>query len=205
MNITSVSGQELYKILFDREVGTFIKKDYEEEFYKTVKPVGEDRHYDRLIVANEGNSEKANPDTSSIYSLYETGNAGYAALAKFRGYGSDTELAKHFADIGSRLDEAYENGTFSEDEYNELNAGLDDFIKQMKGKNDVWRAKREILGNPFTSFEADASFDPLPKTADSNAKAVERKEAIGALLDNANFITPLIDFMKMISAFRQKQ
>jgi hypothetical protein len=205
MNITSVSGQELYKILFDREVGTVIKKDYEEKFYKTAQPVGEDRHYDRLIVANESNCEKANPDTSSIYSLYETGNTGYAALAKFRGYGSDTELAKHFADIGSRLDEAYENGTFSENEYNELNAGLEDFIKQMKGKNDIWRAKREILGNPFTSFEADTSYDPLPKTADSNAKAVERKEAIQALLENANFVTPLIDFMKMISALRQQE
>jgi hypothetical protein len=205
MNITSVSGQELYKILFDREVGTVIKKDYEEEFYKTVESVGEDRHYDRLIVANKSNSEKANPDTSSIYSLYETGNAGYAALAKFRGYGSDTELAKHFADIASRLDKAYENGTFSEDEYNELNAGLDDFIKQMKSKNDVWRAKREILGNPFTSFEADTSYDPLPKTADSDAKTMERKEAIQSLLDNANFVTPLIDFLKMVSAFRQKQ
>jgi hypothetical protein len=126
-------------------------------------------------------------------------------LAKFRGYDSDTELAKHFADIGSRLDEAYENGTFTEDEYNELNAGLDDFIKRMKRQNDVWRAKREILGNPFSSFEADASYDPLPKTADSNAKAVERKEAIAALLDNANFTTSLIDFLKMVSEFRLKQ
>jgi hypothetical protein len=53
---------------------------------------------------------------------------------------TDDELAAHFADFGKRLDDAYASGKYTESEYNELNAALDNYMKVMTSSVEETRA-----------------------------------------------------------------
>ncbi len=197
MNITSVSGQDLYRILFGRDVGT--KVNVKDDIPESRNPDGTVRRFDRLDVSD---TYKIDPDTSSVISLFETGDEAYSALMRFRGFTSDKDFAKHFADIGKRLDTAYAEGKFTEEEYNELNTGLGEYISHMKEKNDVWRAKRELLN--------DSSFSPVNIMTGDTEKdkkmmddfGLEKKKAIDSILNRKGFRTPIEKMMEMINNFR---
>jgi hypothetical protein len=150
MNITSMSGQELYKTLFGRDVGREIKPDYYEKWMKENPPKTDEygrERYDRLIVHTEENTTPSEPDTSSVISLFETGHKGIAALSKMNlvYFKTDKEFTEYYGAIGGRLDEAYAAGKFTEDEYNELNKGLSDLIAKAKERNDYKRANAEWI------------------------------------------------------------
>ncbi len=201
MNITSVSGQDLYRILFGRDVGT--KVNVKDDIPDSRNPDGTVRRFDRLDVSD---TYKIDPDTSSVISLFETGDEAYSALMRFRGFTSDKDFARHFADIGKRLDTAYAEGKFTEDEYNELNAGLGEYISHMKEKNDVWRANREFLTNEdyFLPVNIMTGDDEKDKKMMEDFWS-EKKKAIDSILNRPGFRTPLEKLMEMINKMRYMQ
>lgn len=85
-------------------------------------------------------------DGSSVTSLFET--ASPIKIITSRGI-SKEKLAEHFGGIGKRLDEAYAQGKFTKDEYDELNAGLDEYIIKMTSRNEkmtaVWEMGKERM------------------------------------------------------------
>ncbi len=147
---------------------------------------------------------KIDPDTSSVISLFETGDEAYSALMRFRGFTSDKDFAKHFADIGKRLDTAYAEGKFTEEEYNELNSGLNEYISYMKDKNDIWRAEREFIRSNMGYKNAMAVKDRV-KVQSPEEFIAEKKKAIDSILERPGFRMPLEKLMEMINKMRYMQ
>jgi hypothetical protein len=219
MNITSVSSLELFRILFNHDPVREINEGYNDKSIEENPPIGEDKRYDRLIILNDSNSHYDELDTTSVTSLYEGKDSRFSKLFAFSyGFsGNDERLTEFFGGIGTRLDNAYSEGTFTETEYNELNAGLNDLIINMKAKCDESRAKMEWtrsggMAKAFDeTFRADynteddswalLSADEKYKKQMEDYKAKER-EGILAFLNAPDFITPIEKIMKMIQAYR---
>lgn len=193
MNITSVGAQELYKIMF----GVHSDSSGKGKVSLSEEAIKKSSGRDQLIV-----SEKfADPDTSSVISLFETGNKTYAGVYSVGGIGDDKKLASFFADIGKRLDEAYSEGKFTEEEYNELNSGFNDYISYMKDKNDTWRAEAEYNRSKIGYRNAMKVKEKI-KTQSPEEFVAERKKAVDAILNRKGFRTPIEKMMEMINNLR---
>jgi hypothetical protein len=57
---------------------------------------------------------------------------------------TNDELAAHFADFGKRLDSAYASGKYTESQYNELNAALDNYREIMTTRVESLRAVQKM-------------------------------------------------------------
>lgn len=140
MNITSMSGRELYQTLAGRDIscGNLLNEPCMKDKIKAVYPSNRDTF----------TRDKDGIDGSSVTSLFETASPIRLMLSQGM---STEELAEHFGGIGKRLDEAYSQGKFTEEEYDELNAGLDEYIEKMTAKsermNAVWETAKENLAN----------------------------------------------------------
>jgi hypothetical protein len=203
MNITSMTGRELFNTLFGRDTARQVTEEAKEEFMSTVKP-DENGKYDRVMLATAENTENIDPDISSVTALYESGMGGIYKLQRFQAPFSDNELAEHFGAMGARLDEAFKAGKFTEDEYNELNAGITELATKTKDFNDEKKATmqfyreqhREYLLLKFENptFD-DTSFKPFTKE--------ERTNAIQKILNRPGFVTSIETLLGMINEYRQ--
>lgn len=124
MNISSVGSSELKQIL----MGDIYKPDnrtaeekaaYEEQVSKCGL-----KAYEGDIFELTKDSE----DTTSLTYMFKM--SGYSCLIGGTDHPGKKALAEHFGGIGKRLDEAYAAGKFTEDEYNELNQSLNEYIEK---------------------------------------------------------------------------
>ncbi len=193
MNITSVGAQELYRIVF----GVHSDSSGKGQVTLSQEAIKKASGRDQLIV-----SEKfADPDMSSVISLFETGNRVLSSDASLGLGGDDEKLVSFFADIGKRLDTAYAEGKFTEEEYNELNSGLNEYISYMKDKNDIWRAEREFIRSNMGYKNAMAVKDRV-KVQSPEEFIAEKKKAIDSILERPGFRMPLEKLMEMINKMR---
>ncbi|MDR0943979.1 MAG: hypothetical protein LBM41_05550 [Ruminococcus sp.] len=214
MNITSMTGRELFNTLFGRDTTRQITAEAKEEFYETVKP-DENGKYDRLMVATVDNTENIDPDTSSVTALYESGMGGILKLQRFQAPISDKDFVERFGEMGKRLDEAYKEGKFTEDEYNELNKGLAELATKTKALSNERAASieyaREQLRFQFENpdfVKEEANKKKLLSKEEQSARAAELKEerlsAIQKILNRPGFATPIEKLLEMINDYRQK-
>lgn len=131
MNITSMSSRELYRALAgcDISCGSLQSAPQMKGKIKAVYSSNRDTF----------SRDKDLFDGSSVTSLFETGSP--IRIMTSCGMKAE-ELAEHFGGIGKRLDAAYSEGKFTKEEYDELNAGLDEYIEKMTSRSErmtaVW-------------------------------------------------------------------
>jgi hypothetical protein len=217
MNITSMSGRELFNTLFGRDTARQVTETAKEEFLAEVKP-DENGRYDRVMLATVDNTEHIDPDTSSVTELYKSGLGGIYNLQRFTAPFTDKELVEHFGAMGARLDAAYGEGKFTEDEYNELNKGLTELITKAKAFSDEKRATMQyyreqhrehlkmMFENPDFVKEEMNRIKLLTKDEEAARVAAlkeERLRAIQEILRRPGFATPLDTLLGMINEYRQ--
>jgi hypothetical protein len=200
MNITSVNGQELYQILFGRETATNIKISVSDECKQ--RAANDGGRVDKLEIIEKS---QVKPCVSSISSLFETGNKIYAYAYRINIFKTDDDFAKHYGEIGKRLDTAYAEGKFTEDEYKELNESLAEYIQQMKHKNDFRRAELELAnsGRRFAENKTTGNLEE-DKIIMENFFA-EKQKAIDSILNRKGFVTEFAKIMEMINKTRDIQ
>lgn len=136
MNITSMSSRELYRALAgcDISCGSLQSAPQMKGKIKAVYSSNRDTF----------SRDKDLFDGSSVTSLFETGSP--IRIMTSCGMKAE-ELAEHFGGIGKRLDAAYSEGKFTKEEYDELNAGLDEYIEKMTSRSErmtaVWATGKE--------------------------------------------------------------
>ncbi|MDR0987209.1 MAG: hypothetical protein LBL98_05905 [Ruminococcus sp.] len=208
MNITSMTGQELYKTLFGQDTQRQVTEEAKQAFLEANPPVN--GKYDRLMIMTEENSEHIDPDTSSLQSLYDTGTNNIYKLEMFLKPKTDEELAKRFGEIGARLDTAYKEGKFTEDEYNELNAGLTELISVTKARNDKAKASREFA-REHQPFEAIYNPEELTRLknrtkeeekAESDEWKAYRKAEIDKIIARIAETNPLESLLALVNNYR---
>jgi hypothetical protein len=196
MNITSMTGRELFNTLFGRDTARQITEEAKEEFMSTVKP-DENGKYDRVMLATAENTENINPDTSSVTALYESGMGGILKLQKFSAPISDKDFVDRFGEMGKRLDEAYDEGKFTEDEYNELNKGLAELATKTKALSNERAASIEYAREQLR-FQFENQFVTPDFTGEDRLAAIQKK------LERPGFATPIEKLLEMINDYRQK-
>lgn len=141
MNITSMSGSELFRTIMGkepkkptldviREASADGVSDGSKGFTKLDDSVSSGNR-DVFVKS----SKEINPETDSFSRFLEYDNElGFKISAGM----TKEQLATHFGDMAKRLDEAYAQGKFTEEEYNELNEGImssfDDAITRCERK-----------------------------------------------------------------------
>lgn len=136
MNITSMSGSELFTLL----TGVKLPQRNNAENTEQTAANGPLRSSDRDFFEDMGIKEY---DTDSISSLLRTGL--YSSFIGRNDHSDDNALAEHFGDLGKRLDEAYADGKFTEEEYNELNSSLDEYIEKRTSSAEKTRAFYAVM------------------------------------------------------------
>jgi hypothetical protein len=203
-----MTGQELYKTLFGKDTARQITKEAKEAFLEANPPVN--GKYDRLMVITEENSENISPDTSSLLSLYDSGTNGIYKFEMLLKPKSDDELARRFGEIGDRLDTAYKEGKFTEDEYNELNAGLNELISVTKGRNDKARATKQFAAEhpPFMPPPEELvrlkNRTKEQEAAESKEWMAYRKAEIEAIIARFTVTNPLENLLSLVNNYRYK-
>jgi|GEM_PF-7105189 len=189
MNITSVNGQELYQMLFGRETTERVK----------LVPLSTDSKgaVDRFELEHF----ESTPSTSSVSSLFETGDGLYSFKMRLNLFKTDDEFARHYGAIGKRLDDAYASGKITEREYNELNSSLSDYISEMKDKNDNRRAELEMTNSRMFG-ENKMTGDPETDKEIMDRFLAEKQKAINSILNRAGFVTQFAKIMEMVNHYR---
>lgn len=130
MNITSMNAVELYKTIAD-------PMRVQAEFSNPTDAAVEIKKFDRF--------ESSGID--SIESLMGLNSPNSFMYIK-SGLGMSTdEIAEHVGGIGKRLDEAFANGRFTKEEYDELNKSLDDYAVNLANKSNRMKASWSITRN----------------------------------------------------------
>lgn len=137
MNITSMSGRELFTTLTGVELPQRSRAEKSEQAPVTNGPL---RNSERDFFEDMGIKEY---DTDSISSLLKTGL--YSSFIGSNDHPDDSALAEHFGNIAKRLDEAYAAGKFTEEEYNELNSSLDEYIEKRTASAENTRAFYAVM------------------------------------------------------------
>jgi hypothetical protein len=138
LNITTVGGQELYKILFGKEVGRKVNDDFLIEWKKehppAITPDGRER-YDSIIPMTDENSTLIEPDITSVESLFRTGDEGYYEFMRsnVNFFKTDDDFDNYFSATKSRIDAAFSEGKLNISEYKELLTSFEDFKNIIKG------------------------------------------------------------------------
>jgi hypothetical protein len=193
-----MSGQELYKTLFGKEVANkiqLIPSAAESD------PKAFDSNGKRLLDRFE--HIENNPCTSSVYSLFKTGNGLYAYSYRINHFKTDDDFVRYFGDIGRRLDEAFAQGKFTEDEYNQLNASFAEYIAEMKTKSDYRRAELELANSRKFTFETNQTAStPEEDVAIAERFMAEKQKAIDSILNRAGFRVEFEKIMEMINQYR---
>lgn len=130
INITSMNAVELYKTIAD-------PMRVQAEFSNPTDAAAETKKFDRF--------ESSGID--SIESLMGLNSPNSFMYIK-SGLGMSTdEIAEHVGGIGKRLDEAFANGRFTKEEYDELNKSLDDYAVNLANKSNRMKASWSITRN----------------------------------------------------------
>lgn len=91
---------------------------------------------------------------------------------------TDERMAKHFGNIGRNLDEAYKAGKFTEDEYGELNASLDEYIENIISRNEQTLATRAVMQQEWKDRMANKDAPPLSPEESQKKRAAAVAEYI---------------------------
>ncbi|MDE5576493.1 MAG: hypothetical protein K2J11_03810 [Oscillospiraceae bacterium] len=130
MNITSMNAAELYKTLADP---TRVKT----EFSTPEDAARENKKFDRFESSGVDSIESLMGLNSPSSFMYLKSGLGM----------SDKEIAEHVGGMGKRLDEAYANGKFTKDEYDELNKSLGDYAVKLANKSKRMEASWSLTRN----------------------------------------------------------
>ena len=130
MNITSMNAVELYKTIADPvRVKT--------EFSDPADAAAEARKFDKFESSGVDSIESLMGLNSPSSFMYLKSGLGM----------SDKEIAEHVGGMGKRLDEAYANGKFTKEEYDELNKSLDDYAVKLANKSKRMEASWSLTRN----------------------------------------------------------
>ncbi len=149
MNITSMNAVDLMKTLggssYEYKKVTAEERAEEE---KRLAKGGILSYKGRDIFEHSGDDVY---DTSSVTALFKT--SGYSYIIGNGDRPSNEQLAEHFGGIGKRLDEAYAQEKFTEQEYDELNASLNEYIENRTHSAENVRAFYQICKEEINSGE----------------------------------------------------
>ncbi|MDE7288936.1 MAG: hypothetical protein K2N71_05450 [Oscillospiraceae bacterium] len=182
MNITSMNAVDLYKTLADP---TRVKT----EFATPEDTANETKKFDRFESSGVDSIESLMGLNSPTSFMYLKSGLGM----------SDNEIAEHVGGIGKRLDEAYASGKFTKEEYDELNASLNDYAVKLANKSKRMEASWSLTRN-LSPLE----FSMKTQKAESmNAKdyLADRKAEIDAYIKQNPVDMEFI--FKMINAVRR--
>lgn len=169
MNITSVQGQDLYKIIAGNSYDEDFKKVTNEELAKHgFKKVGNFDSFNLSKKSTDPTKIQDGVDVSSIESiLSDTSGRINLVLIKAKVNGglnvtdgfsttlSENEIASYIGGIGKRIDEAYAQGKFTKDEYDQLNDSLKEYAEAVTAHNEraiaSWSIIRDSAGERMQS------------------------------------------------------
>ena len=107
--------------------------------------------------------------------------------------------------MGRRLDNAYAEGKFTTDEYNELNAGLGDLTVYLKGKYDNFRAQMELHKNKWGHDNPHIMTGDKERDRQTLTDHYDRRnKAIEDILNRKNFVTDINVIIDMINKLRYR-
>lgn len=130
MNITSMNAVELYKTIAD-------PMRVKAEFSDPADAAEESRKFDKFESGGVDSIESLMGLNSPSSFMYIKSGLGM----------SDSEIAEHVGGIGKRLDEAYANGKFTKEEYDELNNSLSDYAVKLANKSKRMEASWSLTRN----------------------------------------------------------
>lgn len=130
MKITSMSAVDLYKTLADP---TRVRT----EFATPEDTANETKKFDKFESSGVDSIESLMGLNSPTSFMYLKSGLGM----------SDNEIAEHVGGIGKRLDEAYANGKFTKEEYDELNESLNDYAVKLANKSKRMEASWSLTRN----------------------------------------------------------
>ncbi|MCX4266347.1 MAG: hypothetical protein OSJ64_06030, partial [Firmicutes bacterium] len=85
---------------------------------------------------------------------------------------SEKQLAEHFGNIGQKLDAALAGGDISQQEYNDLNAGLEKYVEAISGKAEreaaSWEVVKQMAQATRAKIESGCSKEEMAAYAKSN-------------------------------------
>ena len=206
MNITSVQGQDLYKIIAGNSYDEDFKKVTNEELAKHgFKKVGNFDSFNLSKKSTDPTKIQDGVDVSSIESiLSDTSGRINLVLIKAKVNGglnvtdgfsttlSENEIASYIGGIGKRIDEAYAQGKFTEDEYNQLNDSLKEYAEAVTAKNEraiaSWTIVRENANERSmlmkNGVRSDKDNDALPFEERIAEKRAEMNDRINNYIKN---------------------
>lgn len=222
MNITSVSGSELYKILSGRSY----EQDHRRLSEENLSILGAKRTADRFEYSENPSASAKDSDElidgSSVGSVLK-GAFGHIDLLEIKskispgatitGFGftlTENEMTSYIGGIGKRIDEAYAAGKFTEDEYKQLNDSLKEYGEALITKNERSVAAINITRENYSSKVAangraedvyKSNSDPRSFQEKLNAKKAELKAQIDDYIKNVfsfdrNRVWNLIDLFR---------
>ncbi len=107
-----------------------------------------------------GSGENGGSYTGSITELF-AGRPDCPVIVMSSAGMTDERMAQHFGNIGKNLDEAYKAGKFTEDEYGELNASLDEYMENIISRNEQTLATRAVMQQEWKDRMANKGVPPL--------------------------------------------
>ena len=223
MNITSVCGQELYRILMGQDIGSLSRlrgdlTDSEKARLESVRNA-ENSNAKELHGVYTDLYERYQPtvNTSSVTSVLYSMCLAYDSHGARGQFGSSNtlkDLTNHFADIGRRLDAAFAEGKFTEEEYNELNKSLKEYITNETALWDRRRAEDQFMRDRgsahWQALLSGAIKSTGPNTdirmrSEEEAKAAidEIRKAAEVILNKKGFRTDIQKLLETIEQYRK--
>lgn len=179
MNISSMSGAELFRTLTGKEAAR-PTLDVVREASASKDITKSDGKRDVFVCS----SKEIEPETDSFERLMDYDNDLNFRIAAGM---TKEQLATHFGDMAKRLDEAYAQGKFTESEYNELSSGLmesfDNAITKCERRAASWEVIKENMRARQTGT---AEFAPKRRNKTNIEKILE---GMGVYGKDANELT----------------
>ncbi|MCM1578249.1 MAG: hypothetical protein NC078_05555 [Ruminococcus sp.] len=115
---------------------------------------------DEIENAAHGESGEGESYTGSFTELF-AGRPDCQVIVMSSAGMTDERMARHFGRLGKNLDKAYGEGKFTKEEYDELNASLDEYTENIIVRNEHTRATRAVMQQEWKDRMAHKDQPPL--------------------------------------------
>ncbi len=208
MNITSMSGAELFRTLTGKEAA------------RPTLDVVREASASKDITKSDGSAAKSNrdvfvcsskeinPETDSFERLMDYDNDLNFRIAAGM---TKEQLATHFGDMAKRLDEAYAQGKFTESEYNELNSGLMESFDNAITKCERRAASFEVIKENMRARHAGMAGEQTKHRSKTNIEkilegmGVYGKDASELTEEEAKQLSDLLEAMEKAEKDRKEE
>ena len=202
-NITSMNQTDLFRTLTGKDPVKSAKVVIRETMSKTeqaekTETAEKPANRDTLELTNVNDRKASDINEDTFEHLME-----YDPLLDFQiAFGMTKEqLATHFGGMAKRLDEAYAQGKFTEDEYNSLNDGLLEYYDRSITRCERRAATAEIVKENMRERSQGLN-ESMPKMVDNKTMVEEILESMKDSRKNGDVVTDVTEAKVMLEMLK---